>query len=156
MSIRIRFNWGLGVSLAYALFVAGTVSFVIFALTQPVELVSADYYDQSLTYDSRLDAERLGNALGTAVHVATASDALGRGWGLIVSMPPAQADVATGTVTLYRPSHAAADRVVPLALDVRGEQRVPVAGLESGRWIAKLAWQVQGRRYYREEAVQVP
>jgi hypothetical protein len=59
-------------------------------------------------------------------------------------------------VTLYRPSHAAADRVVPLALDVRGEQRVPVAGLESGRWIVKLAWQVQGRHYYREEAVQVP
>lgn len=152
MSIRIRFNWGLGVGLAYGLFVAGTISFVIFALTQPVELVSADYYDQSLTYDSRLEAARLGNALGNAVHVETASD----GRGLIVSIPPAQADVATGTVTLYRPSHAAADRVVPLALDVRGEQRVPVAGLASGRWIVKLTWQVQGRRYYREEAVQVP
>jgi nitrogen fixation protein FixH len=152
MSIRVRFNWGLGVSLAYALFVAATISFVVFALTQPVELVSADYYDQSLTYDSRLEAARLGDALGAAVQVASSSD----GRGLVVSLPPAQADAAAGTVTLYRPSHAAADRVVPLALDLRGEQRVPVAGLESGRWIVKLTWQVQGRRYYREEAVQVP
>jgi len=84
------------------------------------------------------------------------ADGRGLGSGLVVSLPPAQADAARGTVTLYRASHAAADRIVPLALDVRGEQRVPVAGLESGRWIVKLAWQVQGRRYYREEAVQVP
>jgi nitrogen fixation protein FixH len=154
MSIRIRINWGIGVGLVYGLFVAGTISFVIFALSRPVELVSADYYDQSLTYDDRLEAARLGQALGDAVHVTAVPDDAVRG--LIVALPRGQADAARGTLTLYRPSHAAADRVVPLALDVRGEQRVSTAGLEPGRWIVKISWQVQGRRYYREEAVQLP
>jgi nitrogen fixation protein FixH len=150
--MRVRVNWGVAVGLVYGLFVAGTISFVVFALGHPVELVSADYYDQSLTYDDRLEAARLGSALGDAVRVAATPDSAG----LMVALPPTQADTARGTVTLYRPSHAAADRVVPLALDLRGEQRVSVAGLEPGRWIVKIAWQVQGRRYYREAAMQVP
>jgi nitrogen fixation protein FixH len=152
MSVRIRFNWGTGIGLVYALFVAGTVSFVIFALGRPVELVSADYYGQSLTYDDRLDAARRGNALGDAVRLTAAEN----GRAFLITLPREHAFASKGTLTWYRPSSEAADRVVPLALDVRGEQRLPLAGLAPGRWIVKIEWQTQGHRYYREEAVQVP
>jgi nitrogen fixation protein FixH len=151
MSVKLRVNWGTGIALAYALFVAGTTAFVIFALGRPVELVSADYYEQSLTYDQRLDAARRGDALGDAVRVAQAPD----GRALIVRLPRERASASTGTLTLYRPSSEAADRVVPLALDAEGDQRVPLAGVAAGRWIVKIEWQSQGRRYYRQAAVQV-
>ncbi len=152
MSMRIRFNWGTGIGLVYAMFVSGTIAFVIFALGQPVELVSADYYGQSLTYDTRLDAARRGNALGDAVRLTPAEN----GRAFIVSLPREHALASKGTLTWYRPSSEAADRVLPLALDARGEQRLPLADLAPGRWIVKIEWETRGRRYYREEAVQVP
>jgi hypothetical protein len=150
MSVRLRLNWGTGIALAYAVFVIGTTGFVVFALGQPVELVSADYYSRSLTYDERLDAERHADALGDALRWTPASD----GRALIITLPRDQK--VTGTLTLYRPSSVAADRVVPLAIDARGEQRLPFDGLASGRWILQMDWQAAGQRYYRENAVQVP
>jgi nitrogen fixation protein FixH len=154
MSVRLRFNWGTGIGLTYALFVAGTVGFVVFALGQPVELVSADYYSRSLTYDERLDAVRRADALGDAFQVTPAPD----GHAVIITLPREQAlaSAAVGMLTFYRPSSVAADRVVPLAMDAHGEQRLSLDGLASGRWILKMDWQTQGRRYYRERAVQVP
>jgi nitrogen fixation protein FixH len=153
MSIRMRFNWGTGVGLVYAVFVTATIGFVVFALGQPVELVSADYYSRSLTYDERLEAVRRADALGAAVRVARASDA----HALMVTLPREHAAAAaTGTLTLYRPSSVKADRTVPLALDARGEQRLSLDGLAPGRWILQVDWHVQGRSYYRESAVEAP
>jgi nitrogen fixation protein FixH len=153
MSIRVRFNWGTGIGLVYGVFVAATIGFVVFALGQPVELVSADYYSRSLTYDERLAAVRRAEALGDAVRWTRAAD----GHALIVTLPREHAAAAaTGTLTLYRPSSVKADRTVPLALDARGEQRLSLDGLAPGRWILKVEWQVQGRSYYRESAVDVP
>jgi nitrogen fixation protein FixH len=153
MSIKMRFNWGTGIGLVYATFVAATIGFVVFALGQPVELVSADYYSRSLTYDERLEAVHRADALGDAVRWTRTADARV----LIVTLPREHAATAAmGTLTLYRPSSVKADRTVPLALDARGEQRLSLDGLAPGRWILKVDWQVQGRSYYRESAVDVP
>jgi nitrogen fixation protein FixH len=153
MNLARRFNWGVGIGVTYAAFVVGTTSFVIFALGQPVELVSADYYSRSLTYDQQIDAARQADGLGETMGATRSDD----GRSVIVRLPRAQAQSAdvSGTLTLYRPSSVGADRVVPLAVDAVGTQRVSLDGLARGRWILKMDWQAQGRRYYREQAIEV-
>jgi hypothetical protein len=75
---------------------------------------------------------------------------------LVLSLPAAHAASATGTVTLYRPSDASADRVLPLAIDPAGRQPIALDGLARGRWLLQVRWSAQGRHYYYEEPVNVP
>lgn len=149
MSIRNRLNWGTGIATIYVLFAAVTIGFVAFALGQPVELVSADYYAQSLAVDARAGAVARADALGAALRSEASAD----GRFVLIAIPPGAAGGAGGTVTLYRPSDAAADRVVAIRLDEHGAQRIDAADLARGRWIVKLAWTSGDRDFYREQPV---
>lgn len=150
--MKIRLNWGGAIGLVYGAFVVATLSFVTFALGRPVELVSADYYSRSLTYDQRIDAARTGDALAREVSAVFGGDPLA----IVVTLPRAHAAAAEGTLTFYRPSSAGSDLVVPIALDAAGQQRVEAGRLASGRWILKMEWSAGGVRYYREQALRLP
>jgi nitrogen fixation protein FixH len=152
MKVSLRVDWGVAIGVTYALFVGATVTFVTFAFTQPVELVSADYYQRSISHDARLEAARHADELGDTVRVSTVAD----GRALMVTLPRDHRSVVSGTLTLYRPSNAHADRVVPLTVDANGIQRVSLDGVAPGRWIVEMEWQAHGRRYYRQQAVQLP
>ena len=75
---------------------------------------------------------------------------------IVLSLPRAHAATAAGTVTLYRPSDAGADRVGPLAVDAAGRQQVSLDALARGRWLLQVRWSAEGRDYYFEEPVIVP
>lgn len=150
--MRIRVNWGGAIGLVYGAFVIATLSFVTFAFSMPVELVSADYYSRSLTHDQRISAARGGDALASAVGALLTGDPPA----IVVTLPRAHAADAEGTLTFYRPSSAGSDLVVPIALDAAGVQRVDVAKLAAGRWILKMEWSAGGVRYYREQGLRLP
>lgn len=147
----VRIHWGLAIALVYAAFASATIAFVVFALRQPVDLVSADYYARALRQDDRAEAERRASTLPAAITCRIAG-----GEALIVTLPREAARGAVGTLTLYRPSDGRADRVVPLALDAGGSQRVSLAGVAHGRWELQLEWEAGGVRYYHEQRVDVP
>jgi nitrogen fixation protein FixH len=137
--------WGVAVVVVYAAFALSTLGFVAFAMTQPVDLVSPDYYQRSLVEDRRIEARTNTHALGNAVSVRV-NDA---GSAIVIRVP---FDDAVGTVTFYRPSGSAADRTIELALLDR-VQTVPAAGLPAGRWLVQMAWTTGGRSYYHEEGI---
>ncbi|MEO8070412.1 MAG: FixH family protein [Acidobacteriota bacterium] len=143
-----RWNWGSAVAVVYATFAVATTGVVWFAVEHPVDLVSSDYYQQSLTYDERIAAIERGDALGTSVGVVEDDAGV-----LTVRLPPEQARVARGTITLYSPSTATADRSVALSLDALGRQHIPVDGLRAGLWRVRLAWEAAGDTFYRDEAI---
>jgi nitrogen fixation protein FixH len=144
----VRFNWGTGIALVYVAFAAGTLAFVVFAMTQTVDLVSPDYYAQSLRQNERMEAVRNAQALG-ALPAIVQTD----GRRVLLTLGAGQAESARGTVTLYRASDARADRVLPLALDAAGRQEIPLEGMPAGHWTLKLDWTAGGRSYYVEQAV---
>ena len=146
--MRFRFNWGTGIALTYAAFALATSTFVAFAMDRRVDLVSADYYAQSLQLDRRMEAERNAAALGTALSIAQSTGRMIR-----IRLPRQLAPHATGMIRLYRASSAAEDRDIPLALNVDGQQDVPLAGLASGHWIVQVQWTALGRAYYVQRDV---
>jgi hypothetical protein len=170
MKHRMRVHWGAAIAAVYIIFATATVSFVVFAVGKPVELVSADYYEQSLKHDTHMQALANADALGRAVRVEATEDSPAidivipavHGGGEANANGAANEAVAgamagvTGTVTLYRPSDRTADRVTPLSLDAQGHQRVSVDGAARGRWVVKLAWRAAGQEFYREQAVLLP
>jgi nitrogen fixation protein FixH len=147
----MRLHWGTGIAAVYTLFACGTVGFVVFAMNKPVELVSGDYYAQSLEYDRRMAARANLQALGAAFSCAVSSD----GRALSLRLPSGAAPTPGGTVTLYRPSDSQADHVVALSVDARGEQQIALADLRPGRWRVQVEWDAGATPYYYEQTVDV-
>ena len=139
----MRVTWGTAIAVVYATFASGTVGFVAFSLQHPVQLVSENYYGDSLAHDAKRAAIENADRLSTALLVADGAD-------IVVSLPVEQRADAQGELRLYRPSDAAADRAWPLTLDAEGTTRIGTDGLARGRWIAQLEWTSGGRRFYRE------
>ena len=131
--MRITFNWGTGIAAVYTVFALATTGFVTFAMSQRVDLVSSDYYAQSLRQDQRIAAERNAGLLEPAPSVVLT----GSGQAML-SLPSDQAGAA-GAITWYRPSDPKADRTTTLALDRDGRQQLPLSGLMAGRGLCRSA-----------------
>src|SRR3954468_13811408 len=127
--MKLHVNWGTGVAVVYTAFAVATSGFVVFALRRPVDLTATDYYAQSLREDQQMDAVRRTRDLHDTASVVQSDARL-----VLVSVPAAQAPSARGTVTLYRASDASADRVIDLATDAQGHQRISLEGLPAGVW----------------------
>jgi nitrogen fixation protein FixH len=149
--VRRRFHWGAGVALFYAAFALATVAFVIFAIANPAALVTDEYYLEAMRHDRRIEAAANARAAGVVVTLAREG---GRRVALL-QLAPQSLVTGAGTVTWYRPSDAALDRAVPLALDDAGMQRIDITDLASGLWRMKVEWLVGGRPFYFEEAIMV-
>jgi len=149
--MKLRWHWGVGIALVYAMFAMATVGFVIFAMGQKVELVSDDYYQRAISFDRHMAAAANAAALGETVRVEAAAQ--GHGVNLTwAAEPPGTGD---GTILLYRPSDASFDHTVPLELDAHGRQWVPFGNAPAGHWVVRLAWRTDGREYFLERTVTV-
>lgn len=146
----MRLNWGAAVAGIYTAFALATTAFVTFAMGRPVDLVQPDYYAQSLRQDERMEAVANAEHLGAMAGIAVVDRAVE------VALPPAHAATAKGTITLYRPSNASADRKAEVSIDAAGRQRVSLDKAAPGLWIVQVAWTAQGRAYYFERQITVP
>jgi nitrogen fixation protein FixH len=148
----MRFNWGTGVAAVYTGFALATIGFVVFAMEQPVELVSSDYYQASLRHDDRMAAVR--NVLALGDRFSCRLDETRRT--LQVALPSDAPGLVQGEITFYRPSDSAADRTFTLRPDADGHQTVDLSGLETGRWRLQIDWRVGGTPYYHERVLDLP
>lgn len=142
-----RSFWPFGIIVAFAVFIAGTVGLIVFASTQNSELVSADYYEQELKFQNRIDGVGRANELGgrASANYDAASEQF------TVSVPPEQlAAKFSGRIQLYRPSSAGLDREIALLPDANGMQQVSTKGLRRGLWKARVSWTAAGQEYFLE------
>jgi len=146
----MKWNWGHAIAAVYVTFALATSAFVTFAMRRSVDLVRADYYDASLRQDERLQAIDNAGRLGAEAGIAA------DGRSIAVALPPSQRASARGSITLYRPSNASADRRVDLSIDAAGRQRIAMQDALPGLWLVQLAWTADGRDFYLERAVTLP
>src|SRR6516162_9693941 len=108
---RSRNLWPLGIILTFIVFICGTIGLVVLASTQRTELVSANYYEQEIEYQSHIDSADRTKELGTNASIAYDA-ALKR---ILLTVPEEQARVGvSGKIELYRPSTAGLDREFPI------------------------------------------
>jgi nitrogen fixation protein FixH len=139
-------NWGVRIALVYGLFASGTAAFVVFAMSQRVDLVAPDYYARSLTHDRRLEAMARVSALGPAFRIGASAD----GRVVDLAIPEDAAAGLVGTILFYRPADSAADRSRALALEADGRQRLRLDDLAPGPWRLQVQWTAGGREFYHE------
>lgn len=149
-----RFNpWPYAILAAFAVFIAGTITLIVVASADRSELVAADYYEQEIRYQDRVD--QLRRTLPWESKIAASFDPASRS--VRITLPREHATLgAQGRVELYRPAGAGEDRTVPLALDAEGRQEIPGAGLATGRWRVRLHWEVGADTFYADRDLAVP
>src|SRR5262249_37425150 len=123
---------------------------ITFALRQPVDLVSPDYYEEEVRFQTQLD--RLNRTAGLRREVAIQYDALSSQ--VTLRLPTGQmARRPRGRVRFYRPSEADLDFEVALSVDATGLQRIDVSGRRAGHWKMRLQWKADGQDYFLEETL---
>jgi hypothetical protein len=140
--------WPLGIIMTFVIFISGTVGLVVMACHHSVDLVSANYYEQEIKYQSRIDSQTRAQRLGASV-VYDAADRH-----LVISLPASQATKnATGRIQLYRPSAAELDQEFKLEPAANGSQILDAAGWLRGLWKIRVSWNVEGQDYFLDQQI---
>ena len=137
--------WPLGIILTFVVFISGTVGLVVMASMHSVDLVNANYYDQEIKYQARIDSEaRAHDAGATVSYDGTARH-------IVISVPAAQN--VTGQIQLYRPSAAGLDQEFKLEPSATGIQTLDTSSLRPGLWKIRVSWSQDGRDYFLDQKV---
>ena len=141
-------GWRNGLAVALGGFILLVAEMVGIAVSQRVDLVVDDYYEQSLLHDQTMRSAENTRRLGSAFSLIARDDEI------LIRFPPAMdPDQIKGRCLLYRPSDRSQDRAVRLAPDSAGHQRIATEPMLRGLWTAKLLWQYRGEAYSFETPV---
>ena len=140
--------WPLGIILTFVVFISGTVGLVIMACMHNSELVNANYYDQEIKYQARIDSETRAQQLGAKIdYDATAKH-------IVISLPATQGTSnATGQIQLYRPAAAGLDQKFKLETAANGIQTLDASGLLPGLWKIRVSRNSDGRDYFLDQKI---
>ena len=140
-------RWAWGIAATYGVFVVLTLTMVALAFTRDVHLVSEDYYEREIEHQKHIERVARTNALPEELRWTFASEAEG----YVFRFPATSPEVKiAGRIHFYRPDDATLDRIVGIALDEEGRQRVAASLIAPGRWRVRIEWQSAGLDYYDE------
>jgi nitrogen fixation protein FixH len=146
----MKINWGTGVVIAFALFMAFILYFVFLVQSDTKydnELVVEDYYIQEGKAQENIEKE-------TNVLNLTGKVKISKENNILKIQFPAEFinDSVQGTVKLYRPSDKKFDFTLPIKL-TNNEMIVPQDKLLPGNWEVILDWKHQGKDYLINQSV---
>jgi len=142
--------WPYGILLFFVLFFAAMTTVVVIAVTHRDGLVSANYYEQELRFQTQID----GSARAIKSGASIAYDA-GKNL-VVVALPVAQiAQKCSGKIELYRPSASGLDREFVMEPKTDGTQAVDVSRFAAGLWVVRARWNVGGEDYFLEQKIRI-
>ena len=142
-----KFNWGTGILITIIVFMAITISTVIFLMSQDVDLVASDYYDKGIHHQEQIDRMNRTNKMGDEVSISLENGSVR------LTLPKSFAQKSlTGVIQFYRPSNSNKDFAVALAIDTSGQQLISTHSMEKGYWKVKLNFTQDAVEYYKESS----
>jgi hypothetical protein len=143
-----RSPWPYAIIGWFAIFGTAMAAWVVVAVRNDMDLVSADYYDREIRHQQQID--RQARTLPVQSEVKVAYDAAQQR--ITVALPVAHAALARGKINFYRPSDAKLDREAKLSLNAVGTQELDATLLRPGFWKIRVQWTVNGEEYYFDQA----
>lgn len=144
-----RSPWPIAITGFFIIAIIFIATFIAFAVRQREDLVSADYYEREVRYQSQLDT--LNRSQTFATQTVVTFEAARQS--IVITLPEAKAAGATGSIHLYRPSDARLDQELPLALTTDGTQRLDTKKLSDGFWKVRVKWNANGQEYFLDQPV---
>ncbi len=146
----MKFNWGTGITLFYACFMAILLFFVVKSTTHDNSLVMENYYEQDLKYQSHFD--RIVNANKLKQQITFKQNPTAQN---IELKFPEKLKKIKGQIHLFRPSTKNRDVFLEVKIDKEGMMVIPTKNLKSGRWKIKVNWEDDSKEYYTEKDIEL-
>ena len=146
----MKFNWGTGIIIAFALFMSFILYFVFKVQTNSFydnELVTEEYYKNEATLQQDINKQKNAQALDSKVVIDKNEK------GIIVTFPQDfNQNKITGTINFYRPSSKKLDFKLPISL-INSSQIIPKENLASGIWEISVDWKYNNISYLNKQTI---
>jgi len=146
----MKFNWGTAIVIAFALFMAFILQYVLRVQTDSFynyEMVTEDYYKKELNVNGERERKDLANLLKNPVQIFESEQGLA-----IVFPTDFDFQNITGTLVMYRPSSEKLDFTMPLNL-TSNTLIIPKKQLVSGIWEVTVDWEYQNQKYLNQQPI---
>lgn len=141
--MKLQWNWGTKIVLAYAIFIVLILTAVYKAMNQKVDLVTPDYYAQELEYQDKQKKMENANALSPVNVMQESSN-------VVITFPKEVQGTLSGKVLFYRAANSADDVTLAITADTNKKMVVPVAKLKKGSYTVITDWVAGGNKYYNK------
>jgi Uncharacterized protein conserved in bacteria len=148
--MKIKFNWGTGIVIAFVIMIGGMVTLVSIAVRQNYDLVEKDYYEKSVDYQKHIDHVKNTDALTEKIRFDQHGDSIK----LTFPQLSAISDYS-GEIHFYSPVEANRDQSIKIKLDAGFAQSVNLRGMKNGRYTIKVDWTANKTSYYQEQEITV-
>ncbi len=143
-------NWGTKITLVYVGFVMLIVSLVFISATNKSELVAADYYEQELKFQDRIDAIKNEQELAVTINYEVLTQFIALNY-----LTKEIKNDFKGEVLFFRPSDSKKDIEVPLKFDSEGKQMINKSLLSKGMYKMCVYWKNEGKHFYKEAMITI-
>lgn len=140
----MKLSWGYRIALLYGGFLLLIALLVGGSMMQRFDLVADNYYERELAYQDVIDADRNQQSLSAPVVMNLKNSKLE----FVFPDDFANTNIA-GEIWFYSPVQESWDKKVPLNIT---EQQffVDAGDLQPTRYMVKLSWEANGKKYYQE------
>ena len=148
--MKSGWQWPVGIFIIYVLFVLSCLGALIYFSSQKVDLVTEDYYEESIRYENQIERIKRTKNLASAFIITNSreNDAI------IVNYPIDFLNKEMeGFILMYRPSDSSLDFTLPISVNEEGNQSIRTDHLTDGLWRIKIVLSVEKLDYYHEALV---
>lgn len=139
-------NWGKSIVLAFVSFAIFIGVLTAVCMRQEVSLVSKDYYEQELDYQSQINRLNNTQQLSDKPEIRVSNGSL-----KISFQTTSQLD--EGELKLFRPSDTRFDKKFALQKFTDQNQSFDVSQFPKGMYRAQMQWTMNGKEYYIEQVI---
>ena len=148
----MKINWGTGIVIAFGLFMAFILYFVIEVQSNSKydnDLVIEEYYKHDAQFGKEMQRTQNAQDLVAKPKVSLTLD------GAVITFPATFVpNKIKGNVSLYRPSNKKLDFVIPISIS-NSTLLIPKKSLVGGRWDINMEWQYEGKAYLTKETIYI-
>lgn len=151
--MKIKFNWGTYIVIAFALFISFIMYFVFKVQSDSKydnDLVVEEYYKHDVHFQDEM--ARIQNAHDLMEKPVINVDANGISIAFPADFSPKD---IKGTVALYRASNKKFDFKVPLSFTESASLFIPKDKLIGGEWYINMEWKYNGKSYLTKEKIYI-
>ncbi|GAB6282716.1 MAG: hypothetical protein STSR0008_14620 [Ignavibacterium sp.] len=147
--MKIKFNWGIGITIFISAFILLNIIFIIFAFGQRVDLVTEKYYEKELKYQEVIDKKQNSSTLFEELNINFDNE------NLYIKFPSQFSDKEiSGKIFFYRPSDSFKDFSVDITT-AELKQVIPIKNIQKGSWIVQVDWNAKDNHFFDEKRIYV-
>jgi len=147
--MKLKFNWGVGLTIFMVLFMTFILSIVIFTSFLQTDLYAEDYYQQELNYQQEIDAKNVSAQFDKSFYLTQSTKEVFVHFDELKNW-----EQLNGKLYFYRPNNAELDRSIAFSPQ-DGIQLISKEHFKTGEYEVKLTWKEGEQSFQIEKTVYI-